>query len=778
MSFFEFIGTTADIIGIANPVMTKLKSEKADYKNFLASIKNIVKAGCAVYRETLSASEDHRDVFFPEDYINLVQNAVVSAIESDVEFTDKMVLPNEHEFPEGERKRLFDIISIRLKHHSLDFLLRQNFIKGENAYREQLAKLQTIIDSFGLIASDITKIKEYVFPDSSDTAKKSSSESRPPGSLPPNNLPFGRNHHFTGRDNVFERICAAFESGHAMSLTQAVTGMGGLGKTQTALEYAYRCADKYDLIWWVQAETDAHVLASYKQFAVRMELMEEHQEISGQRIIDKVLEWMNNNGGWLFIYDNVEKLSNEWRPKSSNGHILITTRNKLGHHIEALDISVFSADESVAFLEKSTGIDNDKENALALAERLGHLPLALEQAVAAITYDDECDSFGEYMSKLGKRGLRALKSTDDTFKYSLPVAETLEFSINKIGNEATRQLLYLCAYIAPENIEKSLFAENAEFLPSPLREVLQDPDDESEPWAELTKFSLLKKQEGEENKSGYTMHRLLQEVVRGKVAGEQVWAECLLRLFDETYDFEYGDVASNDRFLKLSSHVESFLVNTASVLTSDGDKKTAAHLYNMGGFGFNNLGHYSRALEWYERGLNIDEKVLGKEHPDTATTYNNIAEVYSSQRDYDKALELHQKTLAIYEKVLGAEHPDTTAAYNNIATVYYYQGDCEKALELHQKALAIFEKVLGAEHPDTAATYNNIAAVYRYQGDYDKALEFYQKALVIQEKALGSEQPSTATTYNNIALVYGRQGDYDKALEFYQKALIVTEKVL
>jgi len=526
-----------------------------------------------------------------------------------------------------------------------------------------------------------------------------------------------------------------------------------------------------------------------------MGLTNQHQQ-SNEIIIHEVLTWMNNNSEWLFIYDNVEKLSNEWRPRGDNGHILITTRNKLGHHIEALDISVFSADESVAFLEKSTKINNDRDNALKLAERLGHLPLALEQAVAAITYDDDICSFGRYMPKLGKRGLRALKSTDNAFDYSLPVAETLEFSISKISSDATRQLLYLCAYIAPENIEKWLFTENAEFLPSPLREALQDPDDESEPWVELTKFSLLKKQEGG---SGYAMHRLLQEVVRGKAAGERsfaafllrifnilrgkaagerVWAECLLRLFDETYDFEYGDVESNSRFLRLSSHVESFLVNTEAVLVSDEAQKTVARLYNQGGCGFCNLGHYSRALEWYGKALTITEKVFGLEHPNTSATYNNIAFVYGKQGDYDKALEWYQKAIAIREKVLGEEHPDTSQSYNNIATVYDNQGNYDKAHEFHQKALAIKKKVSGSEHPNTATTYNNIAGVYNDQGNYDKALEFYHKSLAIREKVLGSEHPDTAITHDNIAFVHEAQGDYANALEYFQKALTIREKVL
>ena len=162
-------------------------------------------------------------------------------------------------------------------------------------------------------------------------------------------------------------------------------------------------------------------------------------------------------------------------------------------------------------------------------------------------------------------------------------------------------------------------------------------------------------------------------------------------------------------------------------------------------------GDYAKALEYYGKALAIRERVLGTEHPSTATTYNNIAGVYQAQGDYAKALEYYGKALAISERVLGTEHPYTAATYNNIAGVYRAQGDYAKALEYYGKALAISERVLGPEHPDTATTYNNIAWVYSAQGDYAKALEYYGKALAIRERVLGKEHPDTATTYNNMA---------------------------
>jgi len=193
---------------------------------------------------------------------------------------------------------------------------------------------------------------------------------------------------------------------------------------------------------------------------------------------------------------------------------------------------------------------------------------------------------------------------------------------------------------------------------------------------------------------------------------------------------------------------------------------------------YESQGDYAKALEWYGKALAIKEKVLGNEHPSTATTYNNIAFVCSCQGDYEKALEWYGKALMIFEKVLGNEHPDTATTYNNIALVYQDQGDYANALEWLEKDLAINEKVLGNEHPDTATTYNNIALVYQHQGEYAKALEWYEKALAIKEKMFGKEHPSTAITYNNIAIVYVHQGDCAKALGWYEKALAICEKVL
>ncbi|MBM4285668.1 MAG: tetratricopeptide repeat protein [Deltaproteobacteria bacterium] len=204
---------------------------------------------------------------------------------------------------------------------------------------------------------------------------------------------------------------------------------------------------------------------------------------------------------------------------------------------------------------------------------------------------------------------------------------------------------------------------------------------------------------------------------------------------------------------------------------------TAISLSNLAEL-YRAMGAYEQALPLLQRALAIVEKVLGKEHPHTAASLNNLAALYESMGAYEQALPLYQRALAIKEKVLGKEHPDTAISLGNLAELYRAMGSYEQALPLYQRALAIREKVLGKEHPDTAVSLNNLAALYRAMGAYEQALPLYQRALAILEKVLGKEHPHTAVSLNNLAALYESMGAYEQALPLYQRALAIFEKVL
>ena len=200
----------------------------------------------------------------------------------------------------------------------------------------------------------------------------------------------------------------------------------------------------------------------------------------------------------------------------------------------------------------------------------------------------------------------------------------------------------------------------------------------------------------------------------------------------------------------------------------------AASTYNNMGLVYDSKSDYDKALEYYGKSLAIMLATLGENHPTTAKTYNNMGSVFYSKRDYEKALEYYGKSLAIYLATLGENHPSIADTYMNLGSTYNSKAECDKALEYYGKSLAIKLATLGENHPDTGMTYMNMGNVYNIKGDYDKALEYLGKSLAIKLATVGENHPSTADTYNNMGSTYDSKGDYDKALEYYGKSLAIT----
>jgi tetratricopeptide (TPR) repeat protein len=218
-----------------------------------------------------------------------------------------------------------------------------------------------------------------------------------------------------------------------------------------------------------------------------------------------------------------------------------------------------------------------------------------------------------------------------------------------------------------------------------------------------------------------------------------------------------------DNSLTMEYHLKALAIRERVLGTEHPDTATS---YNNIGVTYKSMGDYPKALEFYLKDLVICERVLGTNHPHTATSCNNIGNTYDSMGDYPKALKFYLKSLAIRERVLGTDHPDTADSYNNIGLTYHFMGEYPRALEFKMKALFIFERVLGTDHPDTATSYNNIGNTYDSMGEYPKALEYNLKSLAIRERVLGTDHPSTATSYNNIGFTYDYMGEYPIALEF------------
>ena len=300
--------------------------------------------------------------------------------------------------------------------------------------------------------------------------------------FPFNNLPFEKNVFFTGRNEEIKKIHDQFHSGIRM---QTISGMSGSGKTQIALEYAYCFASEYDIIWWINAEDEDTLRVSVQHFLNINEHATKVDSAESERTV--FIDWLNNsNKNWLLIYDNAtyangkeHELLQKYLPKNrAVGNILLTTVCTMQYDdVPLIDLDVFTEYTAKEFLQRRTK-NNDDIGALSVAERLGFLPLALEQAGAYMAKNRI--NYEEYMCKLEKHGLKVFedKYNENIKNYHHTVATTWKVSIEKINLSApAKQFLCLCSYFAPDAIDFTLFTEEAESLKGILDPSLSTPID-------------------------------------------------------------------------------------------------------------------------------------------------------------------------------------------------------------------------------------------------------------------------------------------------------------
>jgi tetratricopeptide (TPR) repeat protein len=597
--------------------------------------------------------------------------------------------------------------------------------------------------------------------------------------LQPWTVPYPRNLFFTGREKILEALRAALERrGRA-----ALSGLGGVGKTQTATEYAYLYRKEYQSVFWARAESPDTLLPDFVAIATALHLPESAAQ-KQKEAVGAVQHWLEANPGWLLVLDNADDLAlaRDFIPRDTPGHILLTTRAQATSAVaERVEIQKMAAAEGALFLLRRAGItardappsaasDGDRQLAEQISREFGGLALALDQAGAFI--EEAPSSLAEYLEFYQSERLKLLDERGGLGDHpSVSVTFSLAFKKVAEASAAAADLVRLCAFLAPDAIPEEIFREGAVELGENLAKVAT-PVDFAQVLKEAGRHSLI-----ERNPQSKTLdiHRLVQAVVRDGMekAEQRQWAERAVRAVDRSFpDVEFSSWPKCERFLPQAQACAA-LVDEFGFEFAE-----AARLFNQAGLFLTERARYAEAEPLYQRALRIWEKALGPEHPDVATSLNNLAELCRAQGKYAEAEPLHQRALGIREKALGPEHPDVATSLNNLALHYRAQGKYVEAEPLYQRALRIGEKALGPEHPDVALSLNNLAFLYDAQGKYAEAEPLYQRALGIREKALGPEHPDVAQSLNNLAALYRVQGKYAEAESLYQRALRIWEKAL
>jgi tetratricopeptide (TPR) repeat protein len=585
-----------------------------------------------------------------------------------------------------------------------------------------------------------------------------------------------RNDFFTGREEILSRLHATLKTEGRAAIKQAISGLGGIGKTATAIEYAHRRAEEYACVLWTGAESESALTSGFAGFAPHLGLP--FLEKADDQVA-AVRTWLADNPGWLLILDNADapEVVKPFLPNPLTGAVLLTSRATNFATLtiaQTVALGVMPTDETLDFLRRRTGrstlTEPEADAAAALAAELGYLPLALEQAAAFVKKNRI--PFAKYLELYRTRRLAILKKSEpEAGNYRLTVETTwgLNFEQVEAASPAAADILRVSAFCAPEPIPFAVVEKGAAEISDALAKALAQAAIVNEVLSPLTDYSLITMDGDREE---FLVHRLVQAVTREWLGETQRnWAERAVKAVNQAFpnpgDFNQWEFC--ERLAGHGTHLEQVIGKFGFEFAE------AGRLLNQTGYYLRQRGWYAEAEPLYTRSLAIREKALGGEHLDTATSLNSLAVLYSEQGKYAEAEPLYKRSLAIREKALGREHPEIAGSLNNLASLYKAHGEYGKAEPLYKRSLAIREKTLGREHRETAIGLNSLALLYNAQGKYDAAEPMHKRALAIQEKVLGREHPDTALSLNSLAELYGAQGKYDAAEPLLKRALAIRE---
>jgi tetratricopeptide (TPR) repeat protein/transcriptional regulator with XRE-family HTH domain len=651
---------------------------------------------------------------------------------------------------------------------------------------------------------------------------------------PPCIIPYPRNPLFTGREDLLETLYERFSADRVVALTQsyALYGLGGIGKTHLALEYAYRHALEYTAVFWISADSAETILASFLDIANVLALPQ-RKETDRQQVVMAVQQWLSIHSQWLLIWDNVEELElvTRFLPPMRQGAVLITTRSQtLGALVQGLALSPMTLQEGMLFLlrrakvlpPEATGEQlehlaeyqpREYSAARELATIMDGLPLALDQAGAYIE-ETNCSLY-DYRERYEQR--RAfLLDRRGTLEGNHPHSVTTTFLLASERvqplHPAALELLRFCAFLSPDAIPEEIFQAGACHLGPVLGPVATDPLQFDLTLAALRTFSLMQRHSQTRTLS---MHRLVQTVLReGMNQQEQeLWQQRVIRLLNavfperthETWEWcerllphirtcvtnipdQVGDQAVADVLQKAADYLrmhaqyqeaEPFYQRALRIWEQAHESAYLPIAQPLCGLAtlYYEQGKYEEGELLYQRALHIQEQCLGLMHPDVASTLNSLALLYEMQGQYEQAMSCYQRALYIWGQAWGSDHPATAGPLWGLALLSAIRGKYEEAELLYQRALRIWQ-VLGPMHPNVAAPLWGLADIYREQGKCEQAEPLYQRALHIWEQALGPDHPDVAYPLYGLADLYREQGKYEMAEELYRRALYIREQAL
>ena len=597
-----------------------------------------------------------------------------------------------------------------------------------------------------------------------------------------------RNLYFTGREDLLTLLHARLTSAKTAALTQpqALYGLGGIGKTQTAIEYAYRYEQHYTHIFWIRAATRDLLTSDFVSLAHLLDLAEKDTKEQAQ-VIAAVKRWLANNQGWLLILDNADDLplAYEFLPNKRNGYILLTTRAQAAGTIAAnIEVDSLSMRDGTLLLLRLSKVLGEhvsldhvptayRDAAERIVKEMDGLPLAIVQAGTYIeetgcSLTDYLDLYATHRKALLARRSKLLLDYPDT----VYTTWSLSFRDVERQNSTAADVLRICAFLAPDAIPEEFFTRGAAAPDTPHGAV--DAFTLNEVLEVLRRYSLVRR-----NSSTHmlTIHRLVQAVLRENMSQEtqRTWAERTVLLVNAAFpEGDYGAGTNHQYYLQYYlPHIQlcATLIKQYHLYLPE-----AAHLlYQTGAFLYA-CGLYAQSESLHRQALFIREQIDGMNDPATADILNYLGMLSRVRGDYEQAEKLHLQALSIREKTLGPEHPKIAVSLNNLSVLYRNQGRYELAEQFLEQALIIRKQAFGSEHRSTLITIINLGKLYLEQKNYQRAEQLLSQALPAFERAVNIGHPLIAQNLHLLGKLSYEQGSYEQAEMMWKRGIEIIEK--
>ncbi len=586
----------------------------------------------------------------------------------------------------------------------------------------------------------------------------------------PNKLPRSGIIKFVGRDKELDVIHNQLQQ----SEMSAIVGMGGVGKTELAIQYAIKFQELY--------QGGVCCFELRKNLDLGIQIVEYARSLNlnppeNLDLIGKVAycwhQW--STGKLLVILDDVIDYSSirpYLPPVHSYFKVLLTSRSRLGKSIPQLLVDVLDETSALSLLEDLMGeeerLKKEPENAKALCNWLGYLPLGLETVGRYL--GQKLDLSLEKMLRLLNSKRLAAKALcknegDEDMTATLGVAAAFELSWDEVG--AAKRLGCLLGLFAPAPIPWSLvvLCESDKDL-----EELDDFRD-----VKLLRFNLLQRIAAET----YRLHPLMREFFQMKLAESDLSEDLKTRYCQVMVNIaeEIPESATQTLVVQMQPKIPHIAEAATSWSDYLSDEQLIKPFQGLGRF-YQEQGFYEEAEHWWKHCYKIVQIRLGSEHLDAAMSLSNLAYAYRSQGKYVEAENLNNNALNMRRKLLGEEHPDVADSLNNLALAHYDNGKYDDAETLFIKALEMRRKLLNSEHVDIADSLNNLAMLYDAQGNYKESERLHCQAYEMNLHLLGVEHPRIAINLNNLASCYYSQERYSEAEDQYKKSLEISRKLL